>query len=187
MTDWILIRHGESTANALNQLSGWQDVPLTKKGKTQAVQVGKELAFFDFVHIISSDLQRAFDTATIAMKEWSKVTGKIPPKIQVNANLRERNFFSLQGRDKATLRANGLMAELRRWNSAPLGIETYNELLQRVLPPLHNLSTGKTNALFAHGGVIRALVAHYRDIPRERVGTLKIPNCEPVKITINQK
>ena len=32
----ILLRHGESTWNALNQFTGWVDVPLSEKGTAEA-------------------------------------------------------------------------------------------------------------------------------------------------------
>jgi len=40
----VLVRHGESTANRDNEFTGWTDVPLTAKGKTQAHQVGLVLS-----------------------------------------------------------------------------------------------------------------------------------------------
>ena len=36
----ILLRHGESTWNALNQFTGWVDVPLSEKGTAEAIRGG---------------------------------------------------------------------------------------------------------------------------------------------------
>ena len=36
MAKLVLVRHGESVANAENVYTGWNDVPLTEKGKQQA-------------------------------------------------------------------------------------------------------------------------------------------------------
>ena len=37
-TTLILLRHGESTWNALNQFTGWVDVPLSEKGTAEAIR-----------------------------------------------------------------------------------------------------------------------------------------------------
>ena len=41
MVKLVLVRHGESVANAANVYTGWNDVPLTEKGKKQAENAGK--------------------------------------------------------------------------------------------------------------------------------------------------
>mgnify|MGYP001141476528 CR=1 FL=1 len=38
MTELVLVRHGESTANRDNTYTGWSDVPLTAVGIAQAHQ-----------------------------------------------------------------------------------------------------------------------------------------------------
>lgn len=35
MVKLVLVRHGESKANAANVYTGWNDVPLTKKGSSK--------------------------------------------------------------------------------------------------------------------------------------------------------
>ena len=37
----ILVRHGQSEWNASNQFTGWYDVPLTDKGRAEAVRAGE--------------------------------------------------------------------------------------------------------------------------------------------------
>ncbi len=63
----IIIRHGESEANAKGisqgNLDEWIDTPLTEKGKKQAKAVAKRLEDEDIEIIISSDLKRAKQTA----------------------------------------------------------------------------------------------------------------------------
>ncbi|WP_284246686.1 histidine phosphatase family protein, partial [Methylobacterium haplocladii] len=40
----ILVRHGESTANAAGAFTGRLDVPLTERGREQARAVGRRLS-----------------------------------------------------------------------------------------------------------------------------------------------
>ena len=62
-----LIRHGESQSNLDKIWSGWNDVPLTEKGKLDAKKAGEYLDGIKFDKIYSSDLSRAKNTAEIAI------------------------------------------------------------------------------------------------------------------------
>lgn len=57
----VLVRHGESTANAAGLLLGRSDVPLTPAGQAQAQALAGRLG--DVRRLVSSPLRRARDTA----------------------------------------------------------------------------------------------------------------------------
>jgi probable phosphoglycerate mutase len=57
----VLLRHGESTANAAGVLLGRTDAPLTDKGSRQAAALAPLLG--SVVRVVSSPLTRARDTA----------------------------------------------------------------------------------------------------------------------------
>ena len=59
----IVVRHGQTAANAAGQLLGRSDVPLTDLGRQQAEQVAAALSGLDIVAVVSSPLRRARDTA----------------------------------------------------------------------------------------------------------------------------
>ena len=64
----VLVRHGESIANRDNVYTGWNDVPLSKKGIEQAKNAGlkvEKIAEFAPTHIHTSVLSRAIMTADI--------------------------------------------------------------------------------------------------------------------------
>lgn len=61
----ILIRHGQSTANAEGLLAGLTDAPLTELGREQARALVPALS--GAVRAITSPLQRARETAQLAM------------------------------------------------------------------------------------------------------------------------
>ena len=95
----VLLRHGESTWNALNQFTGWVDVDLSEKGLAEAVRGGellKESGLLpDVVH--TSLLRRAIKTSQIALdtcdRHWIPVVR--------NWRLNERSYGGLQGLNKA--------------------------------------------------------------------------------------
>ena len=102
----VLLRHGESEWNAKNLFTGWVDVPLTEKGRTEAARGGQLIADAgvapDVLH--TSVLRRAITTAHLALdacdRHW------IP--VRRSWRLNERHYGALQGKDKkATLEEYG--------------------------------------------------------------------------------
>ena len=99
----ILLRHGESEWNAKNLFTGWVDVPLTDKGRAEAVSGGEQLVeaglLPDVVH--TSLLRRAITTAHLALdvaeRHW------IP--VRRSWRLNERHYGALQGLSKAEITA----------------------------------------------------------------------------------
>jgi len=92
------IRHGESTSNYGELITGQQDVPLTEHGREQARQAGREILAkqIQIDHIICSPLERAVNTARLIAHE----IGYVEAKIQVNDLVIERSFGSLEGKPK---------------------------------------------------------------------------------------
>ncbi len=94
----VLLRHGESDWNAKNLFTGWVDVALTEKGRTEAERGGHLMAdaglLPDVLH--TSVLRRAIATAQLALdaceRHW------IP--VQRHWRLNERHYGALQGKDK---------------------------------------------------------------------------------------
>ncbi len=70
-TKLILIRHGQSEWNLKNLFTGWTDVELTKKGRSEAKNAGKIIANLDFDIDIAftSLLKRAIHTLWIILDE----------------------------------------------------------------------------------------------------------------------
>ena len=95
----VLIRHGESTWNKENRFTGWTDVELSDKGRTEAVAAGQLLKNEGFVFDIAyaSVLKRALNTLWSVLQEMDRVW--IP--IEKDWRLNERHYGALQGLNKA--------------------------------------------------------------------------------------
>ncbi len=94
----ILLRHGESEWNAKNLFTGWVDVDLTDKGRSEAVAGGRQIAEAGLTpDVLHTSLQRrAISTANLALdaadRHW------IP--VRRSWRLNERHYGALQGKDK---------------------------------------------------------------------------------------
>ncbi|MGE3172056.1 MAG: 2,3-bisphosphoglycerate-dependent phosphoglycerate mutase [Planctomycetota bacterium] len=117
----VLVRHGESTNNALGVFTGWRDIALTERGREQAVAAGRRLRAtpLRFDAVFTSVLQRAVETAALLTAELA------PPVPAPRAlwRLNERHTGAMQGLTKsAAKRAFGseLARTYRRsWDTAP--------------------------------------------------------------------
>jgi 2,3-bisphosphoglycerate-dependent phosphoglycerate mutase len=128
----VLLRHGESEWNAKNLFTGWVDVPLSDKGRAEAIAGGGLLAqagvLPDVLH--TSLLRRAITTAHLALdacdRHW------IP--VRRSWRLNERHYGALQGKDKKqTLDAYGeeqFMLWRRSYDTPPPPIEADDEWSQ---------------------------------------------------------
>ena len=116
----LLLRHGESTANADDVFGGWLDFPLTARGRQQAADAGRLIreCGLDPASVYTSLLTRAIDTADIVVA----ATNSDRPRIDRSWRLNERHYGQLQGRNRATVREEfGGVATMnsRRQPSAP--------------------------------------------------------------------
>ncbi len=109
----VLLRHGQSTANAAGEFSGWLDVPLTDRGRREAAAAAALLAEHallpDVVH--TSVLARAISTADIVGQELNR------PWVatQRSWRLNERHYGALQGKSKAEVRGQVGDDTFNRW------------------------------------------------------------------------
>jgi len=172
---WILLRHGESTANRDDVSSGWLDVPLTPLGERQARAAGEALADEQISRVICSDLLRARQTAEGVLA----LRGAPRPPLQLYPALRERSVGSFQGARRAQLRADGRMNTLLDWTSAPPGGESLAQLARRVIDALASLQPSPCTLVVAHGGVLRVALGLLEGQPTSEIGRRRFANARP--------
>jgi broad specificity phosphatase PhoE len=147
----ILIRHGESVANAERRFTRGPHEPLSARGREEALDRARRLAKrFDPVALYSSPFVRALETARLV----GRVLGLEPTVVDA---LREQDFGELRGQSYEVLRAP---RREDRWRFRPPGGETLEEVLTRAGPALDAIAEqhlGSEVVVVSHGGVMAAL------------------------------
>lgn len=99
MTKLVLVRHGESEWNKLNLFTGWTDVELSDKGRSEAAAAGQLLKKegYDFDICYTSYLKRAIHTLNGILLEMDREWLPVIKTWKLN----ERHYGDLQGKNKA--------------------------------------------------------------------------------------
>ena len=188
----ILIRHGQSEWNALNQFTGWKDPDLTATGIQEAHNAGKIISSLEinFDLVFTSALIRAQNTAEIILKEISQPL----PTIKDQA-LNERNYGDLAGLNKDDARKRWGDEQVHIWRRSydipPPGGESLKDTGERVLPffikeILPHVCDGKNILVAAHGNSLRSLIKFLDNISNEDIIKLEIPTGAPIHYVINE-
>jgi 2,3-bisphosphoglycerate-dependent phosphoglycerate mutase len=184
-------RHGESVWNAARRVQGQTDVPLSNRGREQAVRLGQRLADEPLDGIFTSDLARARDTGMAVVEAQRRAHGVRPP-LHVVAALRERDYGGWEGKSATEVRA--LREHLHREHfarsanthsagmsaaqasvsppDAPPDGESFEALVQRLLGAWNQIATrlhdtqGVARVLVVgHGAALRGLLCGLTDTP----------------------
>ena len=147
-----LIRHGETEANAARVFQR-PDNPLNATGLAQAERIAERLAEEPIALIVSSDYERAAQTA----RSVARCRG-VP--LQFDSDWRERNFGDLRGRAYSDVGA-----EIFAPDYAPPNGETWSQFSERVArawSSAHAIAAQlrRSLAIVTHGLVCRALIQH---------------------------
>lgn len=149
----LLIRHGESTWNAVRRWQGQADPPLTERGEQQAADaVAGAAGHGPYLTVVTSTLQRARRTGELLASGLG-----VPLADPVEA-LAERAAGEWEGltRDQINERYVGYLDEGRR----PPGYEADERVVDRAGAALVELAgrhDGESLVVVSHGGVINAL------------------------------
>ena len=167
MTDWYLVRHGETKWNAEQRVQGHTDVSLHDVGREQAALTAQRLAGTCFGAVYSSDLIRARETAEIITA--ASHTG--PHEIVIDQRLREVSFGRLEGKTWSEMdEAIQAVRHVQDLDFAPDGGESYRELLARLGGFAEMLREHHPNddvLVVGHGAAFRALAVRLLGLPDE--------------------
>src|SRR6266853_747668 len=183
-----IVRHGETTENADNTVRGWEPVSLNENGIAEAHKAGKELKEKGVDTIVSSDLQRAKETAAIIQKE----TGA---EVQFDPRLRTWNVGEHAGKPCET--SNPILKEYaqNKQDEPVPGGESFNDFKDRSFAGIRDAvlnNKDKEVAILTHNRVEATLKGwektgqenpdiDYNEVVKEETepGTVRTVKFEP--------
>ena len=216
MSYLILVRHGQSVWNLENRFTGWVDVDLSEKGKSEAKKsaelINKENLIIDLY--FSSVQLRAKNTLKIIQEELkdSKLTSEA-------WQLNERHYGALTGLNKDEMKiklGEDKVHQFRRsWDLRPdplnkenpyhpSNIDIYKNIPQDKIPSTESLKdtyervidfykekieiiNDKNILISAHGNSIRALCKYLFNLNNNEISKLEIPTGNPLVIEMNNE
>lgn len=176
MTEFLLIRHGETDFNRQMRFQGHIDAPLNATGHDQAARLAERLAAEPLQHVVVSDLQRARDTAAPLLARRALAHAFDPA-------WREQAFGALEGLVVTEVRDRHpeMWAAWSRHeaDTAPPGGESYRAFHARVMGALAALAqahAGARIAVFTHGGALDMVWRQLHGLPLAGPRQCEIPN-----------
>jgi broad specificity phosphatase PhoE len=183
MRTLFIFRHGETDWNKAGRFQGRVDIPLNETGRAQAKKLREFFVANPVDVFLSSDLERARETAEIA-------AGGAGVPIVLDARLRETNLGDAEGLTQDEVIAKFGKEALEGWRSLdkdhrdfrfPNG-ETKLEHLARVFEGVDEFlrtTNYKRIGVASHGGAMRRLIHHFAPHLTEPV---LVTNCALYRI-----
>jgi alpha-ribazole phosphatase len=171
----VLLRHAEPADDARGRCYGRLDIGLSPAGHAQADALAAALAGLDLDAVYTSPRTRAVDT----VRPLAAARGLTPI---LHEGLREIDFGEFEGRRYEEIEASH--PDLyRAWMDAPTtvrfpGGESYDDLRVRAVRAFEEIRSQVGSALVVtHGGVIRAGLAAWLEMPAHAIFRLAQSHC----------
>ena len=198
MLKLVLIRHGHTIWNAIGKFQGQSDVALTNEGLDQAYKLARNFPFKHIDRLISSDLQRAADTAQY-------LSDMFGVRVERDAAFREINFGEWEGMTFEEIEERWPSEMVNFWRHPSKlqipGGETFAQVQARIIKRLGEIideyeqphevvrgeniwgkrdpeanSEGTVLVIVAHGVVVRSIIAHYLGITLDYIWRIRQDN-----------
>jgi probable phosphoglycerate mutase len=188
-TTILLIRHGETAWNAVRRLQGHIDIPLNPEGERQAAALARALAAEKLDAIVSSDLQRAMQTAQAVAGLHAGLS------LQTDARLRERAYGVFEGMLYQDIQQQ-YPDDFARWQARDVEAvmlaggrvaESFHQFYDRAIGGLLAVAAnhaGRTVAVVAHGGVLECAYRAARGIQLDSPRDFQVKNASINRFTM---
>ena len=183
-----LLRHGETDWNSEQRIQGNTDISLNANGLNQARQAADYLTRFDIEAIYSSNLSRAYETASI-------IATKLQKPHFIDKELTEVNMGRWEGSRWDDIKIE-YIDYLPKWlnnleNIPAPGGESYGQVQVRVVRAYKRIISKHredSNILIvSHGIAIKTLIAYILGLSLNNLGNLELLNASISTIEIKEK
>lgn len=148
-----------------------QTVPLSEKGRNQAMALGELLQSVDVDRVVTSDLPRTIETATIALRERAVEIDSRPELREI-----EPGDWKTSDPTKIAARLRGAFLGGIDRHRRFLEGETFGDFWDRVVPCFDRLvaeADWRRMLIVAHGGVNRAIICRALGLGLTAFGSLE--------------
>jgi len=177
----LLARHPQVQANVDGRFVGTGESPFTELGERQCVALAAHIAAWKPSSVHSSPRTRARAVADLAASQAGV-------EVHVDDDLAEIEFGAAEGLtyDEATIAGVSIDLLGGPPESAPFHDgETWHSFAARIDAAAERIETcGPRIAVVAHGGVIRALLAHWLQLPEAAAWRFAVPNASVATVTL---
>lgn len=195
MTTIYLVRHGQTAWTKSGRVQGWAPVSLNETGERQirhtADRLSEELSDTDSVRLVTSDLQRASETASIIAAGLDGVADV--SDVSEHEGLRERDFGVLQGLDDPEYRR--VKGEMRdsaddRLSWTPERGESWRAVESRVTDAWEStvaeIAEDESRILVSHTGPMYCVLATVNERPlRAEMDATDLPEGSIFEIEVD--
>jgi broad specificity phosphatase PhoE len=183
MTEFWLVRHGQTDWNIERRFQGRTDIPLNETGITQAHTLAQTLTGQTFAAIYSSPLQRALQTAQVLSEHL-----QLP--IQIEPGLVESAHGDWEGMCLEDIKAQyPELIQARRQNPLenrpPGNAESIPEVAARMAAAANSIAQHHPQErvlITSHGLALAALICQARQISLNEIFNLVPSNTQVEKI-----
>jgi broad specificity phosphatase PhoE len=178
----LLARHPQVEANLRGEFVGSGESPFTELGRSQAAGLASCIAAWGPSSVCASPRDRA----RVVGEDVARSTGV---DLCIDEDLAEIDFGAAEGLtyDEATLRGVDIDLLGGPPESAPFKDgETWRAFTGRVARAASRIETcGPRIAVVAHGGVVRALITHWLDMPPAAAWRFAVGNASITTLTVH--
>lgn len=182
-----LVRHGETTFNVEGRLPGQlEGVALTDKGRRQAYQAAVSLSGVPLSAVISSPLERAYETAQALARGGGL-------EVRLDLRLKDTDVGLWAGQKIGDLEKNdpAWKAFVEHPDEPPPGVESLVQVQQRAMAAMQDIladaSLGNFIALVAHADVVKLILATYLGLHVATVRYVSVANASISALAFQQE
>lgn len=166
-------RHGTTDWNVLQLCQGHTDIPLNESGREEAAALARTAAHFNFKHLYTSPLSRAFETARIIQQTLAD------SQLTIVDELKERYWGQLEGISSLEMYRIEEIEENNSSFNPEHGVETRECFKMRIAKGLNLCLANDENPLIIAHGRLFLVLCELLQIPRIR----QIPNASLICCT----
>ena len=205
MRNLILVRHGQSLWNKERKFTGFMDIELTEKGKSEARHAGRLIKELNikFDACFTSELKRAINSLNLILEVLDE------PDVEINKawELNERHYGGLTGLNKDdTIKKYG-KEQVQIWRrsfdipppkmeddhpyknkiKSNIFCESLKDTFDRVIPYFNKkikplILSNKNVLIVFHGNSCRALLKEILKLSEKKIIEIEIPTGNPLLI-----